>query len=216
MSVVSSTRPEAHAEGEQPGRRLDLLARLGELFPRLRILQLGLLQQIDARVHRPRIHGQRHAHGAPLVDDRGHGRLEDALGLPAHLLHEVVDVHQVAPGRVELDVRLVEPGDVRRVAGLDGRGQLGVELLVGHGRVLDVAFLEAGLLGELVHLLLLQLVGQRGEVRDVPEDELLGPLRVALGDHPPRRARHDRRPARCLQHLPPRHPHSTHRDLLWR
>jgi hypothetical protein len=154
-------------------------------------------------VHRPRVHGQGHAGGAALVDHGGQGGLEDALGLLAHLLDDVVDVEEVAARGVELHVGLVEARDVGRVARLDGRGQLGLELLVGHHRVLDLGLLDAGRLGELEDLLLLQLVGQRGEVGHVPEDELLGALGVAAVDQPPGRGRRRGRHARRLEEPPP-------------
>jgi hypothetical protein len=74
---------------------------------------------------------------------------------------------------------------------LDRGRELGRRLLVRDDGIFHLGLLEPGLLGELEHLLLLDLVRKRREVRQVPVDELLRPLRVALPDPPPRpRRRH--------------------------
>ena len=95
------------------------------------------------------------------------------------------------PGSVELHVGLVEADHVRGVARLDAGRELGHRLLAGHRGVLHFRVLEARGLRELVDLLLLKLVGEGGEVRQVPEHELLGALGLAPAHPPPRpRRRH--------------------------
>ena len=214
LSVVSNVEAETDAEREEAGRLLDLLAGLDELVPRLRIVDLGLLEEIESRVHGPRVHGQGDAE-VPAIDADGlQGGLEDPLGLLPHLLDHVGEVDQVALAPEELDVRLVEPHDVGRVAGLEAGRQLLDEHVVPDDRELDLLVLQPGRLRELVDLVLLELVRDRGEVRELPEDELLGPLGVALVDQPPRARRGDAGRGRHLQDLSSRYARFCHRAVL--
>ena len=103
--------PEAHAEGEQPGRRLDLLAGLDELVPRLRVLDLGLPRGGRCRA----CTGQGFtASGTPMARPlKTTEVIADSkmpLGSRRILVDEIVDVEQVAAGRVELHVGRTRTG----------------------------------------------------------------------------------------------------------
>src|SRR5215470_14627895 len=99
-----------------------------------------------------------------------------------HLVDQIGHVQEVALGAVELRVPADEPGDVRRVAGLERGHHLGRELGTPDDLVVDLAFLDARLLSVGVALLLHDLVDLRSEGGGVPHDQ----LGLARGVGPPR------------------------------